>query len=274
MKSGIIRWTIYLAAVLAIGPIAGMLIAGLRASDGALDATPLLSTTPLLGMGLALAAAALATIPGVLSAALVDPKAGLIASGMVLAWPAYRSASITGLFQSAPSSSVLVRLSIEGIAIGAMAIGVSWLVELAGRRRTPPTPKEKAPTLAELLPALGAAVVAGAAAAWAIAQTPLTGQAFAAACVGGVAAGAAAHLVDPRTPLTLGVAAVGVLGVVGPLTGFISGDVVTAARLGTLFPLASLTPLHWAAGGLAGVPMGVAWAASMMEKKPEPAKAA
>jgi hypothetical protein len=63
--------------------------------------------------------------------------------------------------------------------------------------------------------------------------------------------------------------AVAALGVLAPLTGWFSGDAVAAARMGTLFPLATVTPLHWAAGGLFGVPMGVAWAASMMEKKSE-----
>lgn len=268
MKSGIIRWTIYFVAVLAVGPVAGALIAMLRAADGGADATPLVSTTPVLGIGLALAAGILALIPGAAQAALVDTKAGLIASGLALAWPAYRSGSVAGLFHAAPTSGVLTRLAAEGVIVGVLALGIAVLVEAAGRR-TMPKDAVPAPPIRDMLPALAAAVVAGAAAAWAIAQTPMTGQAFAAACVGGVAAGAAAHLVDPRVPLSLPMAAVALLAALGPLTGWLSGNPVAAARMGTLFPVATITPLHWAAGGLVGVPMGVAWAASMMEKKAE-----
>ena len=266
-KTGTLRWAIYLLAALALGPLAGALIAALRAPDGGADATPLVSTAPVLGAVLALAAAAIALLPGLASAYLVDPKAGMIAAGLVLAWPAYRSGTVPGLL-SGGADGVLPRLAAEGLLVGALAVGIAAAIERAGRRLGPP-PAVKGPPIGSLLPALAAAVIAGSAAAWAIAQTPMTGQAFAAAVLGGVAAGAAAHLVDPRVPLSVVAGAVAALAVLGPLSGLLSGDAVMAARMGSLFPLAHVTPLHWAAGGLIGVPMGVAWAASMMEKKAE-----
>jgi hypothetical protein len=122
------------------------------------------------------------------------------------------------------------------------------------------------------LAVLPVAIIAGAAAAWFIGVTPLKGQAVFAAMLAGVVGAAVGRLVDFEAALPSLVLPIVALAVLGPLSGFAlagggGSNVVHAAYKGTLFPLANITALDWIAGALIGVPAGVAWAGSMMEKK-------
>ena len=62
---------------------------------------------------------------------------------------------------------------------------------------------------------------------------------------------------------------IAVLAIVGPLSGeaLASSGVVATTYKGNLFPLANISALDWIAGGLLGIPLGVAWAGSMIEKR-------
>jgi hypothetical protein len=90
--------------------------------------------------------------------------------------------------------------------------------------------------------------------------------------IAGIAAGGFGRAVASRdaspSPIP-GLLAMGVLAAIGPLTGlFITGkaQVATAAMEGRVFPLAVPMPLDWLAGALWGIPLGLSWADSMVEK--------
>jgi len=50
MKQTTTRWSVYLLALFLLGPVAGLLVASLRAPDGGHDATLLVNTTPVMGV--------------------------------------------------------------------------------------------------------------------------------------------------------------------------------------------------------------------------------
>ena len=114
---------------------------------------------------------------------------------------------------------------------------------------------------------------AAAVAAWFIGVSPLKGQAVFAAIAAGVLGAAAGRLADVRVALPMLVIPIAALAVVGPFASSVPGvtggppAVVATAYRGTLFPLANISALDWIAGGLLGIPLGVAWAGSMIEKK-------
>jgi hypothetical protein len=73
----------------------------------------------------------------------------------------------------------------------------------------------------------------------------------------------AAALIRPRIPLGPVAAALLALAFVGPASGAILDADAAVRHLyeGTLTSTARLTPLHWIAGLLLGVPVGSSWAA-------------
>ncbi len=284
MPKSILRWIIYLAAVLAAGPLAGLATAWLRAPDGGSDATPLASSSPVLGLAAGLGAVLLAMVVGLVAGRLVGIKAGMSAAGLVLAWAAWRTGTIDHIIRGAGSGRVLWRLAIEGVLFGAAGVAVALLLSRLGtpdhhdehgRDAKPGDGHE--PRRFSLDPKLlagpvAAGLVAGGVAAWLIAQTPLKGQAVAAAIIGAIAAAAAGRLVDYRAALPTLAIPIALLAVLGPLSGMVMGaspDVLVAGRNGALFPLANILPLDWIAGGLLGIPLGVAWAGSLIEKRTE-----
>ncbi len=163
-------------------------------------------------------------------------------------------------------------LAAEGLLLGAVSVAMVYALWAVVPRSMHPKsgPRQEQafrnPALAMAIPI---AVVAGGIAAAFIAGSPLKGQAVAAAVVGGIAAGAAIRLFDLHTPVPAMFVAIAALATLGPLSGVVmaGSGVVSATYRGTLFPLAWILPLDWIAGGLLGIPLGVAWAASMMEKK-------
>ena len=294
MKAAIVRWAFYLAALLLVGPLAASLLGGLRAPGGGPDATPLVSSSPAMGVALALAALAIALALGALAARLVGTMAGMSTAGLVVAWASWRTGTVDELVRTAQSGRPLISLAIEGLIFGVCGLGIILIIASMGRahaeaiaRRTQDNPQQAPPpagfgaqlttSLHEVFKgkgiaiALPIAIVAGGAAAMFIAGSPLKGQAIAAAIVGGIAVGAASRLVDVGATFTTMVIAVAALAVLGPLSGVATAGtgagLVRATYAGTLFPLAWITPLDWIAGGLLGIPMGVSWAGSMMEKK-------
>lgn len=272
---------IYLSALFVFGPIAGMLMASVRAVDGGVAATPLVSASPMAGVLAALGAVAIALVVGAVAARLLGLAPGMTAAGLIMAWAAWRSGTIEGLVRAEQSGAPLRSLAIEGLLFG--VIGVILAAALAmisrhdgyghsGHRAEGGGLRLVLPGKA-VLPALGVGLLAGAVVAWFLAVSPLKGQAVLSAVCAAVAMAAAARLVDLRTPMAGLAIPVAALAVLGPLAGLalagnggsVSGVVASVYR-GTLAPIANITPLDWIAGGLLGIPMGVAWAGSMMEK--------
>lgn len=274
------RWIIYAVAVLAFGPLAGGLTAWLRSPDGGGDATPFVSTAPALGVAAALAALGIALFVGVIAARLVGARSGMSAAGLVLAWAAWRTGTIDQIIRGNGSGGVLWRLAVEGAILGLAVIVIAYVLEAVGRgggadaepgrAGSAALPARDALSLRAMVGPAAAGLIAGGVAAWFIAQTPLKGQAVAAAIVGSMCAAAAGRLIDPRAALATLALPITLLAILGPLTGMVMGatpSLLIAGRNGTLFPLANILPLDWIAGGLLGIPLGVSWAASLIEKR-------
>lgn len=273
MRHVTIRWVCYFAAMLVIGPLAGALVAGLRAADGGRHATALVTASPMKGLASTFAAFALASLAGLGTSLIASARAGLTAAGLVLVWAAWRSAEVESIIRTTQSASPLWALAFEG-AIWMTLAGVAALaIEHFGHPEHGHTPENSRKqdhtrvfTLLNLSPpALVASVAVGAAAAWFIAAQGLKGQTVAAGIGAGLAAATAARLIDRRVHAPALFVPGVVLAIAGPLAGvFLSGGgIVEVTYAGALAPIARVAPLDWAAGWLLGVPIGLGWAASM-----------
>lgn len=290
MRQAIIRWTIYLLALFVIGPLAGAMTGSLRASDGSHAATPLFSTTPILGLVYGIAALLIALLVGVAAARLVSTASGFTAAGLVVAWAAWTTGDVDQMIRVSHSGSPLLSQSLEGAIFGVLALGIAAVLWIIGRPEQTDPNKRKDPEDA-LIAALsqgpaklfykvfkgkgGAAVIpvallAGAAAAWFIGVSPIKGQAVFAAITAGIVAAAAGRLVELEVSLPTLIVPIVALAILGPLAGYAmaggADKVVASAYANSLFPVANITALDWIAGALLGVPIGVGWAGSMMER--------
>jgi hypothetical protein len=301
MKDAILRWCMYFVAILIVGPVAFGLLWPLRTADGGADATPLISTTPLLGLLAALAALVLALVAGLLTAKVArSVRGGMIAAGLVLVWAAFGTAEVDDLVRAARSAAPLWMLSLEGVLIGAAGVAAAAILVLfgggaaTGDDPSPSTPpalqKTKASQYrtappsraalrgffgdtAPLLLAVAAGVLAGGAAAFFAASSPLKGQAIAAALLGAVAAAVAGRLTNPGMSLPALMLPIAILAVISPVAGAIlggGGAAIETVYGGTLLPIAHILPLDWLAGAFIGIPLGAGWAGSMVEKQATP----
>jgi hypothetical protein len=108
---------------------------------------------------------------------------------------------------------------------------------------------------------------------WVFVQTPLRLQALVGGACAAIGAGAIATMiamqVGGRMTTLAPILGILLIGLVAPIAGQVlaNGGLGHAARSGTLTPIASLQPLDWAAAAMLGVPVGIGWAASLLEKQ-------
>lgn len=284
MRHATIRWMIFLSAMLAVGPAASWLLRPVTAVDGSHAATPLASADPAGGLVRALLASLIALGMGLLACRIAGFRSAMSAVGLVLAWVAWRTADADQLVRAAGSGAPLGTLAVEGAVLGVVALAIVALLALIGRRVEPGeegdigegTPLRRLIGGARAPVVVAAGLVGAAAGAWLVAATPMKGQALAGAVAGGIAAAAAGRLAEPRAPLPLLVVPIGLLAVLGPLSGLLlagRGGVVGDAYRVALAPLANVTPLDWLAGAFLGIPLGAAWVTSVADKHaPQPAR--
>src|SRR5262249_39973802 len=127
------------------------------------------------------------------------------------------------------------------------------------------------------LPALAGAILGAAAVcavlAWFLAVSGAKGQTFMAALIGALGAGVAAQMVarskdlhvTPVTPIL----PIALVALAGPLVAVAlhGARLVDAVYAGTVFSLARPLSLDWAAGAVIGVPIGLGWAGSMLDRR-------
>ena len=260
------RWSIPMGAFFVLGPLAAWLTASLRGIDGSSHATALLSTTPALGLIKAIGALIVAAIGGGVAARLNDWKSGIFTSGLVLAWAAWATGSYDMLARQRDTGSgvgVLFPLVIEALVLGAIAVAVAaWLIRI-GKDVTHTHlshPKGESLLCAPSLRAAGLALLVALPVAAIIAASPAKGQTVAAAVVAGMlgaTVGRATHERAPASAFILSLAAVALL---APLTVLLASGLPIAAHTARILPLDAL------AGAFLGVPLGIGWADSMVEK--------
>lgn len=270
MKS-MLKWVLILAAIVAVGPAVGALVGGLRLEADGSRATLL---TGGVGGGL-LALIALgfgAAALGAVMSRWLNQADGMNVAGLVAAWGAWCQGDADRIIHAA-GSGVLWRWPVEGLMAAAIGIAIFIIIDTcASERSREPGSVVRAVASKSGLIAIVAAAVVGAAAAWIVGFQALRGQAIFAAIAGGIAGGAAACLAgaatarEARATGSIGLLA---LAVIGPLAAaLVHGDrAAEAADAGRLIPLAVILPLDWVAGALLGVPVGVQWAHSMIEKR-------
>lgn len=285
-----IKWTIILAALLLVGPIAGRFVGSLRGSAGGTDTTPLLSVSIATGLLNAGVAIGLAGLMGIGGARLFGSKTGLTVTGLVLAWAAWSTGSLDALIAQVGPKQVqgmFIRLALEGLIFGLAGLAIAYLIFKAGSdaderilQAKGQSAKYEPDSSAVLMSLIAATALAGLVVWW-IAFQPLKGQAIFAVIAGAIAAAAAAHLMAPHLPSRVSAmtafAAIVILAVAGPVSVFFlksGGTGLRAAAAGAMSHLAHPVGLDWVAGAFLGIPIGLSWSGSMVEKHtPKPAAA-
>ncbi len=284
MLNVLVRWAIPLAALFVLGPLAAIVVSHLRAPDGSGQVSLLVSTTPVKGLVGGLIALGLALVAGVVGARFIEQRSGLLAAGLVLAWAAWNTGRMDRVLALTHSRGTLYTVAIESAVFGLLAV-VAAIVILRvptrmprfivagdatrdrGRRSHHEPTTLRDPTAGV---ALVAAVIGAAVGAWFVAASTLKGQTFAGAVVAGLLAAVAGRLASQRVSpawFFLGLVAVAAAGPV--IAAFMySGDLgpTRAALEGRLFALARPMPLDWIAGAFVGLPLGLWWAGSLLEK--------
>jgi hypothetical protein len=285
---GFVRWAGLVACMFVIGPLASLPLTGLRDVEGGQAVTVLLNATPVMGLAVLLVLMGVACVCGVIGARWFSLGWGFAYSGFVLVWGAWRlgtSESLVRRAQRAPGWTLVL----EGAIVMALTVLLAWLlVGIARKQQRSPAPKAKE---AERLPMIVSAphagasqvlgvssVVAllfGAVACWLVAISPLKGQVVFAALAGGVAGALAAQFVasgnrasiSPLVPIV----ALAIAAVAGPAASFAAAGNQAVAKVyaNTIFPLAHVLPLDWAAGLVLGVPLGFSWAGAMLDDRAE-----
>jgi hypothetical protein len=281
MTRTIIRWSLYLAAALVLGPLAGQLVAQVEAADGGRHATALVGGSIGRGWVMTLGGWGLAAVTGLAAARLLGLRVGLTVGGLVMVWAAARSGSVEEILRITGSRGALVSMAIEGAVIGLLTAGLLAAMVLAARPNSGHDTLdgdddiEGARSLAAKMRTPGfalstaVAVAVGAAMVWLLAREGLKLQTIGAVTLGAIMMGAAGRLADHRSPSVFIGLAITILAVAGPLIAMTmqGAGVVDAAYAGMLHPLARPAPLDWAAGALLGSRWGLDWASSLMEKR-------
>jgi hypothetical protein len=262
-----------------LGPLVGGLLTMLRAGDGGTSVSPLLASSPALGLILLVVISVLAAIIGLVDGRVFGVRSGMRGMGIILGWAAINTGRTEDILRINSPMAVSIKFAAESLVI---SIAVVWFVrqlavmtERAERTAT----GEKGPELAVAsmargpsLMAAGAACVGGLVGAWFAAFHGAKGQTLFAGMIGGIAAGAFAAIVsagsesksgqrtvDPVISACLGMA---LASVVAPFSiAFFNGpDPLANALAGKLFRIGHLNGLDWAAGALVGIPVGLGWA--------------
>lgn len=280
MIDATIRWSLYIVALVVIGPIAGLLMGMSDAPDGSAG-TALASASPVVGVISLMLGSILAAIIGGVAAWRCGLRPGLTCAGIVLAWMAGMSAGIVSTI-SAFGDGPWGLLVMEGVMVALCLIGIGIVITLAAQRHTEQPGEHITPQSIEAMEtektltltprsagAIAIAAAGGAAAAWFLAVTDIKGQVIAAAAIAAIVIAVVAKLVDLKTPAIGAIAAAALLAIVAPAYAFATvatDSALASAYAQTLPGIVRVTPLDWAAGALLGTPIGLAWAASIVKR--------
>ncbi len=277
MLTAALRWAPGLLAIFVLGPIAGALVGMLRSPDGGPDASLLVNTSPVMGLGALVGVFAIAGVCGLIASRIVGYRLATWAVGYVLAWAAYRSADVPNLIRSQTEGAPWITLAIEGLLCGVLAAGLLIAMLKCSNDRSAKLGSGDSLASAMRAPStwvgLAASLIAGGVVAHLVNMDPIKGQAIFAAVMAGVAAGGAGAYISSFVGESPGepVLAIGfcLLAVLGPIAGLIlygSDGALNAANKGHLLGPSAMLGLDWAAGLFMGLPAGVALVESTVEQ--------
>lgn len=263
-------WAVLLLCLFGLGPALTIPLAGVRGGDGGPDATFLLNDSLARGLVGLVVTVGVAGLVGVAAARFLGVNAGLGAMAMALIAPAMRLGELVPILRWAEPGAFRT-LAFEGLLLALIGAAVAVLLERASHARAHGSCDARPARLLSIdsAIALGVALAAGAVAAWVIAREPTKGQAIFAGVAAGIGGGAAARLVAIRAPLASIALGVMLVAALGPILGMTlgGGDALRAAYEQRLPALANPIPLDWLAGSMLGLPLGLTWAASVIEKR-------
>jgi hypothetical protein len=218
----------------------------------------------------------LATLLACLVGRLVNAAVGLFVLGAGVFVLDSRLATIRSVVYADADRSTLTSLALECFAMALLALMlVAVVFKVAGGfHDVEPDENGERPHWLFSASALRSAAcgVMVLPAVWLVAQSPLKGQALAAAITGSMVAGLAARLIAPHVqPLLIFVSPM-VFGAIGHLlAAFTSQPPLDHAYINqSLSVFARVTPMDYLAGSLLGVAMGLGWGKSFLHHE-EPA---
>jgi hypothetical protein len=277
-----VKWGIGLFTFFAIGPIVARATGALRSPSGSTEVSLLYCDSPLVGLAAGVLALAVAAAVGLLGARLLSARFGFGVTSLILAWAAWRTGTVPGVVRDAAThgssaQAVMTTFALEALLVGAPGLALAWALYRFGRPshgfKDPAPRHEPAPAFSlSTLATFAAALVGGALGIWFVGVEPLKGQAIAAAVtagiVGGLAAEAAASISKRSAVPVVVFAAMATLGVLAPLVAvLLHGSRLDALiYTGRVPSYAVALPLDHLAGAFLGVPLGISWARSLMEK--------
>lgn len=278
MTHALVRWLIPLLALFAVGPVAGWLMWSIVAADGSHDISVLLNGSLARAVMGLLGVVGLATLVGVAGARFVAPRSGLFAAGLVLAWGAWSTGRIDHLIANQPTNATMYTLVLEALLVGGLGVLSAFVI-----LRVPSTPigqdeglpaHEREPSAfndPSTLIALGGAAIAGAVVAFLLAQDALKGQTVFAAFAAGLVGATVGRMCSQRCSPVVFFAAIALVAILAPAAATLvhpgASGVLRAAKAGSMLALARPLPLDWMAGAFIGIPIGLAWAGSMVESR-------
>ena len=265
VRKTIFRWLCLGLSALVIGPLIGAVMSMTRGVDGSAGTTALVSSSPVMGFTLVLLGIGMAGVAGIMAAALVGARDGLFCMGLALAWGAWACGRLVGVSRAIGMESPFGRLAVEGLILGIATALVGALVVAIGRGDVE---DESGPALGrQSLLGVGAFVVVGGIVGWIIAREGLVGQTFAAAASAGLVGGLAARLVGHGCSSRTLLAGIPLLAFIGPMIAGmrVRGSFGDALYQNEIAGIGWIMPLDWASGILVGLPLGLTWAASMVE---------
>ncbi len=268
-------WTVLAACLFAVGPALVWLSPRLAGGDGGPGWTFLASDAPALGGVVLLVTVSIAMVCGIAASKFLGLRAGLGAVGMTLVAPAIQGGTIVEVLRWTNAPGIFATLAVEGAILAALGFVGALLMVRVALRDDPMSPAERQERsrghLNEGLIGLAAAVSVGAIAGWVLAREPLKGQMLAAGFAAGAAGMGVARIIAPRAPIPAVVLGVLLLGVVGPVLGYVlAGSGALAAAYEQRLPAISTpTPIDWITGAMLGMPLGLSWSLSVLEKRAE-----
>lgn len=268
------KWVMIGAAVAGVGPGLAYLYDSLvRAGDGGSAATMLVGLSAMGGLLATALVFAAALVFAYVGARLCGERTGYALAGFTLAGPAWAQGSVMDLLRWATAPKAFWMLAVEGAVIAALTIVLATACRRGSHKsdaaHTGPRHGDDPPLSAQGALGFAVALAAGFGVAWLVAREPLPGQTLAAGFFGGIGAATAARVAAVRCPPIIIVAAMGALAVIAPVyVGVTHGtDALRAIYQQKLAGVGLLMPLDWAAGAMLGTPVGIAWAASLTEKR-------
>ncbi len=279
MRDAVVRWSLFIFGLLALGPVAGWLTGALRAGDGFSHVEPILAESGgAAGVLRAAVGIALAMGFGALVARMTSTRWGYFCAGAVLAWLAAGSGRIDEVLRVSPDRAQFGLIALEGALLGALVCAGAFGVGIAGRQgqrldsvphghredRHDPAGDDRAMMLQRAGISVVVCVVASVLVSYVAAVSTLKGQTIAAAMLAAIVAGVLTGLLHKQSQGWVLAAGFGIVAALAPAAALLlepgapSALLLRANSMELLAP-ARVMPLDWLAGAMLGLPIGAKW---------------